>query len=327
MTRGIKVIWPNQNDANANTTDEVEFLHGIDVERLDRVPPITTVPALWPQREGGPLVDFVEYNVQTRHERRNAGEVRLFVRYDKAANEHLVRQYGDDIGWGTNIIILRQGEQNGTCQWRHEDATDSYDVPWTTFDMGASQGRPRARYSGSRREALFRNMILNCDRSRCVLTGEATVQALEAAHLVPARMGENDMPFNGIALRADLHRLFDAGLFTFNPDGKVKFPDGDPGSSAAYVGLLHDARLPKATLRRVKQTLASPEFQNRCHCAVMRLARKLTGRGEAGRRDQERQSAFVTRRNWPWETSFRRHVTSRARPWAAPAGGPRACRA
>ena len=261
MTRGIKVIWPNQNDAD--TTDEIEFFHGIDVERLDRVPPFTTVPALRSQREGGPLEDFVEYNVQTRHERGNAGEVRLFVRYDKAANEHLVRKFGDDIGWGTNTIILRQGEQDGTCEWRHEDATDSYDVPWTTFDMGASQGRPRARYSGSRREARFRNMILNCDGSRCVLTGETTVQALEAAHLVPARMGENDMPFNGIALRADVHRLFDAGLFTFNADGKVKFPDEGPGRSAAYVGLLQDARLPQATLRRVKQTLASPEFRNR----------------------------------------------------------------
>ncbi len=88
MTRGIKVIWPNQNDPD--TTDEIEFFHGIDVERLDRVPPFTTVAALWVQREGGPLVDFVEYNVQTRRERRSPGEVRLVVRYDRAAN--LARQ-------------------------------------------------------------------------------------------------------------------------------------------------------------------------------------------------------------------------------------------
>ena len=106
-------------------------------------------------------------------------------------------------------------------------------------------------------------MILNCDEGRCVLTNETTVKAIEAAHLVPAAMGENDMPFNGIALRADLHRLFDAGLFTFNPDGKVKFPDRDPGLSKAYVGLLQNAHLPEETLRRVEETLASLEFQNR----------------------------------------------------------------
>ena len=107
-------------------------------------------------------------------------------------------------------------------------------------------------------------MILNCDKHRCVLTGETTIQALDAAHLIPAAMAENDMPFNGITLRADLHRLFDACLFTFKPNGKVKILERDPGLSEAYIQLLRNARLPQATWRRVRDTLASPEFQNRC---------------------------------------------------------------
>ena len=78
----------------------------------------------------------------------------------------------------------------------------------------------RPTYRGSKREAWFRSVILQCDECRCVLTGEATQNALEAAHLIPAAKGQNDVPSNGITLRADLHRLFDAGLFTFDADGR-----------------------------------------------------------------------------------------------------------
>ncbi len=47
-------------------------------------------------------------------------------------------------------------------------------------------------------------------------------------------MGENDIPLNGITLRADLHRLFDACLFTFKPNGKVKIVKRDTELSEAY---------------------------------------------------------------------------------------------
>lgn len=261
MTRGIQVIWPGEN-GNPNKPDEIEFFHGIDVDHLDQIPKFTKVPTLWPQYEGG---IFIEYTVDTCCKPLGPGEVHLFVHYDRAAIEVLVRQWDEEIYPGTNKIILRQGEQNGICHWQIEGSSKVYEVPWKAFDLGANQApRPLARYFGSRREAQFRKMILNCDKSRCVLTGETTKQALDAAHLIPAAMGENDMPFNGITLRADLHRLFDACLFTIKPNGKVKILKRDPGLSEAYIQLLRNARLPEETLRRVRGTLASPEFQNRC---------------------------------------------------------------
>ena len=140
MTRGIKVFWPNKNDAN-----EIEFFHGIDVEHLDQIPQFATVPALWPRHEGGTLGGtLVEYNVHTCCKPCGPGEAHLVVQYDQAANEVLVRAWGHDINWGTNTIIIRRGEQNGTCRWRDEDATDSYEIPWTTYDLGENNARPRA---------------------------------------------------------------------------------------------------------------------------------------------------------------------------------------
>ena len=260
MTHGVQVVWPDEN-GNSDKPDEIEFFHGIDVNNLDQIPQFTMVTAVWPKHEGGTVV---EYSISTHCKRPRHSEVHLVVHYERVGNEDLVQTWGGDIGWGKNTIILKQGENCGKCHWRREDVTGFSEISWNSFDLGANKARPHVKYFGSRREARFRDLILNCDEQCCVLTGEPTVQALDAAHLVPAANGENDLPFNGILLRADLHRLFDAGLFTFKPNGKVKLLKRELFPSDAYVRLLRNARLPSKTLRRVRDTLVLPEFQIRC---------------------------------------------------------------
>ena len=110
-------------------------------------------------------------------------------------------------------------------------------------------------------------MILDHDKGCCVLTGEKTAKALDAAHLIPAAKGENDVPFNGIALRSDLHRLFDAGLFTIAPEGNVVIPKRAPGLSEAYIQLLQNADLPKATWRKARGRRWSEQ-----HCTISTTA-------------------------------------------------------
>lgn len=52
----------------------------------------------------------------------------------------------------------------------------------------------------------------------CVVTGEHSLPVLEAAHIRPyGAEGTHDVP-NGLLLRADIHRLFDAGYVTVTPD-------------------------------------------------------------------------------------------------------------
>ena len=256
MTKGIQVMWPGEK-GNPNNPEEIELLCGIDVDRLDQIPPFTETQSVWGKRP-------FEYTVGTSIERPPTGEVHLIVHYDPAQNPEIAREWPDDENWGTNTIILKQGKQNGICRWRHGGVADDFEVPWTAFDFGANRAPPTEKYLRSERAAGFRSMICACDDSRCVLTGETTIQALDAAHLIPAAEGENDMPFNGIVLRADLHRLFDACLFTLGPDGRVVFPARRPGLSADYRKLLRNRRLPPTTLQRVGGTIASPLFQNRC---------------------------------------------------------------
>ena len=254
MTTGIRVIWPD----DGRGIDEIEYFYGIDVDELGDIPEFTTVPAFWPHYNGGTLVEYV---VDAHCKRNGPGEVRLVVTYDEAnQTPGFLEQYDDlDFYWGTNTIILQQGEQKGRCEWLIEGAEDWEEVTWEAF---GSAPRPiSVRYRGSRQEAGFRKMILACDDHRCVLTGEATAKALDAAHLIPAAMGENDVPSNGITLRADLHRLFDAGLFTFDHDGRVVAIARE--LSEAYRRLLQNRRLPLSSLKRVEVTLALPQFQDR----------------------------------------------------------------
>lgn len=237
MTKGIQVVWPDANDR----IDEIEYFGGIDVDNLDRIPAFSSVPTYWPRYEGGTAVD---YNVHSRHQPGPDGQVHLIVEYNPADNPELA----DFEPWGTNTIILVPGCREGVCHWCRLDGTKRNDITWQAFDIAATNERPLASYLRSRRHAGFRKAVLSRDDNRCAITGEATPQALEAAHLVPARDGENDVPTNGVALRADLHRLFDAGLFTFGPDGRVVLADDNAGisdDSTATNSATHDYVLPR----------------------------------------------------------------------------------
>lgn len=258
MTTGVRVFG-----TDTGKIVEIEYFYGIDVADLDHIPEFTTVQAFWPRYKGG---TWVEYVVDAHCKRNSPGEVRLVVTYNKSDQPPEFREQHDAWGtlWGTNTIILQKGEQKGRCEWlpEDEDVVDWKTVKWEAFDLGAARARPHATYRGSRREAGFRKMILARDDRRCVLTSEATTKALDAAHLIPAANGENDVPSNGITLRADLHRLFDAGLFTFAKDGRAV--DIAPGLSEYYRQLLENCDpLPQPTRERVQVTLASRPFLRR----------------------------------------------------------------
>jgi putative restriction endonuclease len=56
----------------------------------------------------------------------------------------------------------------------------------------------------------------------CAVSGDHSLPALEAAHVRPyADGGEHALP-NGLLLRADIHRLYDAGYVTVTPDYRFR---------------------------------------------------------------------------------------------------------
>lgn len=71
---------------------------------------------------------------------------------------------------------------------------------------------PPALAARRRGQGAFRLLTIEKYHRRCCITGEHTLPALEAAHIVPFAAGGDHRASNGLCLRADLHRLFDRGL-------------------------------------------------------------------------------------------------------------------
>ena len=75
----------------------------------------------------------------------------------------------------------------------------------------------------------------------CAISGCQITSILEAAHVVPFRAKGADTLANGILLRIDLHRLFDADQLAIDPK------DGRPMLSQecfGYISDLHPALIP-----------------------------------------------------------------------------------
>jgi putative restriction endonuclease len=63
-------------------------------------------------------------------------------------------------------------------------------------------------------QGTFRIDVTEAYRSRCAMTQERTLPALEAAHIHRYSAGGIHQVSNGLLLRSDLHRLFDRGYIT-----------------------------------------------------------------------------------------------------------------
>lgn len=70
-------------------------------------------------------------------------------------------------------------------------------------------------------QTLFRSVVTIAYGGRCAVTGEKTLPVLEAAHVRPYAKGGEHSLNNALLLRSDLHRLFDAGYATVDPEHRV----------------------------------------------------------------------------------------------------------
>lgn len=67
-------------------------------------------------------------------------------------------------------------------------------------------------------QTKFRDLLIHLYDGKCSVTGTSPVSVLEAAHIYEhSKSGINNSD-NGLLLRADIHLLFDEGLFKINPD-------------------------------------------------------------------------------------------------------------
>jgi putative restriction endonuclease len=71
-------------------------------------------------------------------------------------------------------------------------------------------------------QAAFRTSVTSAYEKRCSITGEKTLPVLEAAHIKSYAKSGPNLTVNGLLLRSDLHRLFDAGYLTVTPELKIE---------------------------------------------------------------------------------------------------------
>jgi putative restriction endonuclease len=112
----------------------------------------------------------------------------------------------------------------------------------------------RALYVPRRGQGTFRKLVLNAYDNRCAVTGERTLPVLQASHIRDfADVREHEI-VNGLALRADIHVLFDRGYVTVSPDHRFLVSDAlrEDFSNGRVYYELHDkeVRLPNDLAKR-----------------------------------------------------------------------------
>lgn len=137
-------------------------------------------------------------------------------------------------GWSNNIVVGKYYETanfDGMQIWSQmrdrfltlpqEQTAPDEKVPLRARESLAAYGA-EALVKQRLGQGAFRVLVTDAYRRRCAITGEKTLVALEAAHIVPFAKEQNHDVNNGLLLRADFHRLFDVGLVGVTPDLNVR---------------------------------------------------------------------------------------------------------
>ena len=91
------------------------------------------------------------------------------------------------------------------------------DSPAGEAKQAAERQRKLAETWARPDQAKFRAAVFARYGAKCIISNCETLEALEAAHVVSVSDGGCDECWNGLPLRADLHRLLDAEVLTLDP--------------------------------------------------------------------------------------------------------------
>ena len=188
----------------------VEFLE-VDLDNQERF------SETWERWSDG---KFVSWKVSGKLEKEGDG-FHIIVKYENNQTDEEITSFLDSENvdrlayLGTNRVIMerdRRRKDGGIKKTGKFHWTANNDQEWTGRWKTNDIPRDRTVSEPAKRDDKFRGKILGLD-GECVITGEKTDKALEAAHVVPVKEGGKDSLDNGIILRADIHRLYDARLF------------------------------------------------------------------------------------------------------------------
>ena len=122
----------------------------------------------------------------------------------------------DNFGGGVGVSFLENPSQTD----EEIKASQESDLP-----LMIERRRISANVLARSAQSRFRRQVLEAAKGKCLMTGETIKDVLEAAHVMPVLDGGSDDVENGLCLRTDIHRLFDAGKIRFRPDGSINFAE------------------------------------------------------------------------------------------------------
>lgn len=151
-----------------------------------------------------------------------AGLTCLIVRAVRFFPESQWIRWGSSREWGRNIVAFKTYDLDAGAGV-HLRALLEGDRPEDLeleYRPSLEDSRIHAERTVAVREGqgAFRVRILDAYNRRCAVTGERSLPVLDAAHIQPYRGPASNHVQNGLSLRADLHRLYDAGYVTVTPD-------------------------------------------------------------------------------------------------------------
>jgi len=129
---------------------------------------------------------------------------------------------GGDCGDGlrTEFGIEDAELERNRCQewWQAHEEEPTENLRRRAVRFAAVATRPE--------QAAFRSAVYEAYGGKCALSGCAIASLLDAAHR-PGRdwRGGDNRAEDGVLLRADLHRLLDAGLMTLEENGQVSIAE------------------------------------------------------------------------------------------------------
>jgi putative restriction endonuclease len=124
--------------------------------------------------------------------------------------------------WSPNIVSFK------TFDSENPDGQSLWDAVQDRASRKIEEPPEAARYGAPHLikprlgQGAFRVVVTDNYKRRCAITGEKTLPALEAAHILPYGEGGPHEASNGILFRRDIHSLFDAGYVTVTPDLKFE---------------------------------------------------------------------------------------------------------
>lgn len=194
--------------------------------------------------------EVVEYQCHAAN-----GRYTIKLRYDRNSNEGQAR---DNPLWGQATINLDTVEETASAEWLSEHGPNNAAsghaefaelIPQPLFEELGTQWVERRR----RRQQQFKNQLLAFDDC-CALSGDCTLSALEAAHIIPVSQNGAFNAANGLLLRADLHKMYDCGDLKIGVDGMASIPL-DARVSDYYRSNVNNWRLNDAQRTRVLANL------------------------------------------------------------------------